>query len=158
MKALLLCTLLAMPAATTAADEPGAVAASAAAPDTAPQVTFRHARMWTGPLVFAPPTQSGEEMRAVIDSKTGELRAATPGELRAAQLLSPSRATSGFQRAAAPAEIHHADGSVSLQVPEELMNYSVVRIDAGGQVAFSCVDGHAVDHDHAHAAAAPEVE
>jgi len=152
MKALLLCTLLAMPAAAAAADEPGP------APETATALTFRHATMWNGPLVLAPTEASGEGMRAVIDGKTGQLRAATPGELRAAQLLSPSRATSGLHRAAAPSETHHADGTVSMQVPDELMSYSVVRIDADGRAALSCADGHPADHAHATAVAAPEVE
>lgn len=145
---LLSCCIFAMPA--LAADEAGT------APDTATTPTFRHATMWNGPLVLAPPTQAGEGMRAVIDAKTGELRAATPGELRVAQLLSASRATNGLQRTAAASETHRADGSVSAVVPEELMSYAVVQIGADGQASFACVDGDS--HDHVHAAAAPEVE
>jgi len=151
--ALLLCASLAMPAA-AAADEAEAAPETAAAAEAAPKLTLRHAAMWNGPLILTPASTatSGEGMRVVIDEKTGKLRAATAGELQAERSLAASRATSRFERATAPSQIHRADGSVVAEVPAELFSYSVVHVGADGETTFRCADAHSADHEHAEAA------
>lgn len=89
----------------------------------------------------APPAKPAPQRATVVkDAATGRLRAPTAEE--AAELAAtqpPSSARSA--RRAAPAEVQHPNGAVSMEVDDSLMMYSVARRNPDGSVAVQCVTG-----------------
>jgi hypothetical protein len=72
------------------------------------------------------------------------LRAPTAAEAAALRAKGSKAAVAGRASAKASAELAQrvgADGSVEMDVPEELMQYSVVRQNADGSLSRVCVQG-----------------
>jgi hypothetical protein len=70
------------------------------------------------------------------DATTGELRAATPEEMKALQAKAPRRST-----VAQPILRSHVSGAQGAQLPEEFMTYSVVTRGADGKLVTQEVTG-----------------
>ena len=100
----------------------------------------------------APESQAA--MKVFIDPATGEFRAPTTDEAKALELdsakaVKPRRSDMPRTEAEAmKSEQTHADGSVSMLVPQDLMSDLVVEIDANGNTRMRHVgDTHGA---HAH--------
>ena len=102
-----------------------------------PQASFAHASLWTGAALQGADLGAGDGMRAAIDPKTGELRQPSRAEVRALAAEESLRPARIF----AASSVELADGTVMMALDEELMSYSVARLDAAGQPSFTCVDG-----------------
>jgi len=101
-----------------------------------PQAPFAHASLWTGAALQGADLGAGDGMRAAIDPKTGELRQPSRAEVRALAAEESLRPARIF----AASSVELADGTVMMALDEELMSYSVARLDAG-RPSFTCVDG-----------------
>jgi hypothetical protein len=118
-------------------------------------------------LSFVPPAAaedaSAPGSKTAIDRETGRLRATTAAEDRelerdAARLAREPRAKAGpgvaaLVRPATEAEAlqtqeRHADGTVSMLVPESLDSQLRVSRDANGKLVVSHADAAAEGHDH----------
>src|SRR6266850_3951398 len=73
-----------------------------------------------------------------IDPETGEMGMPTPEQLRA---LSGSPQYQVDHSAAGLVEVHHPDGSVSIDLQGRFQEYATVRIGPDGKLIFRCVDG-----------------
>ena len=73
-----------------------------------------------------------------IDPETGELGMPTPEQLRA---LSESPQYQVDHSAAGLLEVHHPDGSVSVDLQGRFQEYATVRVGPDGKLIFRCVDG-----------------
>jgi hypothetical protein len=73
-----------------------------------------------------------------IDPETGELGMPTPEQLKA---LSDSPQYEVDHSAAGLLEVHHADGSVSVDLQGRFQEYATVRVGPDGKLIFRCVDG-----------------
>ena len=73
-----------------------------------------------------------------IDPETGELGMPTPEQLRA---LSDSPQYEVDHSGAGLLEVHHPDGSVSVDLQGRFQEYATVRIGPDGKRIFRCVDG-----------------
>ncbi|QNA99498.1 post-PEP-CTERM-1 domain-containing protein [Massilia sp. Se16.2.3] len=82
------------------------------------------------------------------DAQTGQMRAATPQEIRA---LAPSR-SSALRAPAQPALITHPGGSRQVRLGERSLVYSVVTRGPDGKLAEQCVQGAAAADKAVHAA------
>jgi hypothetical protein len=81
--------------------------------------------------------QAGDAGLTVVrDAETGALRAPTAAE--AAALQGTGRAPSGVARIV---QRKMPSGAIMAEVPESLMLYSVVRVQADGSLVRSCVQG-----------------
>lgn len=121
---------------------PLALLLAAAAPaqaeqETSSQLALPHATLWTGPALDGAELAAGEGMRVAIDPATGELRRPSAAQVRALEEQQPQ-----VRRAFAASQVERPDGTVMMALGEELLNYSVVRLD-GVSAAFSCVEGAA---------------
>jgi hypothetical protein len=129
------------------------VAALPAAGEQTGQIETPNASVWNGPLVLGTDAAlPADSMRAAVDSR-GHLRRPTAAEALTLDLL----AAPVFSRAVAALQVERADGTVVMAVDPELINYSVVRVDASGAAAFSCVDGPSNAGELTHTAPAPAV-
>lgn len=117
------------------------------------QIETPNASVWNGPLVLGTDAAlPADAMRAAVDAR-GQLRRPSAAEALTLDLL----AAPVFSRVVAAFEVERADGTVVMAVDPELINYSVVRVDASGAAAFSCVDGPANAAELTHTAPAPAV-
>lgn len=83
------------------------------------------------------PAVSGAGLQVAIDPETGELRQPTAAE---AQMLSErAEKPAALESFAAPVEVVWPDGTVTVELGEQFMNYWVVRRGAQGLEA-ACVD------------------
>jgi len=73
-----------------------------------------------------------------IDPETGELGMPTPEQLKA---LSDSPQYEVDHSTAGLLEVHHADGSVSVDLQGRFQEYATVRVGPDGKLIFRCVDG-----------------
>lgn len=72
-----------------------------------------------------------------VDSQTGKMKALTPEEaqkLAAALKQMVNQSTEGLE------QVHHADGSVSMDLEGRFQNVAVARVNEDGSVSQSCVD------------------
>lgn len=115
-----------------------AVPAQAEQETSSSQLALPHATMWNGPALDGTELGAGEGMRVAIDPATGELRRPSAAQVRVLEELQPQQ----VRRAFAASQIERPDGTVMMALGEELLNYSVVRLD-GGSAAHSCVEGAA---------------
>ena len=72
-----------------------------------------------------------------VDGETGQIRALTPDEkekLAAGLKDLINNSTEGLNT------VHHADGSMSVDVEGRFQNVTVARVNTDGSVAQSCVD------------------
>ena len=106
--------------------------------ETSSQLALPHATMWNGPALAGAEMGAGEGMRVAIDPATGELRRPSAAQVRALEEQQPQQ----VRRAFAASQVERPDGTVMMALGEELLNFSVVRLD-GGSAAFSCVEGAA---------------
>ncbi len=82
---------------------------------------------------------AGEQAVVVRDAETGQLRAPTAAE---AQALRDSQRQRAPQTASkAPVQRTHADGSVSVELDDSTLMYSVARRGADGTIERACVQG-----------------
>lgn len=84
-------------------------------------------------------SQAAEGAVVVRDAETGQLRAPTAAEASALRKSGP--AVSAAARAAAPVQRKLAHGAVMMELPEEMMQFSVVSRAADGALVRSCVQG-----------------
>ena len=114
------------------------------------------------PAVAAEPAGNEPGSKTGIDRETGRLRATTAAEdralerdaerLRAEARTQRAPGLSGLIRPATEAEAlqtvqHHADGSVSMLVPENLDSQVVATRDAQGNLVVTHAGAAEVDHD-----------
>lgn len=119
-------------------------------------------------LSFALPAAAADEntdpgSKTAIDADTGRLRATTAAEDRelerdAARLAREPRAKAGpgapalvrpaTESEALQTQVRHADGSVSMLVPESLDSQVVATRDADGNLIVTHADASAEGHDH----------
>lgn len=111
----------------------------------------------------APDATPSAAMRVAVDRETGRFRAPTAEELQALQAqdraLARARASGRkgpaqpqLPKTAAEAEattVFHADGSVSMSVPEELMSELVAEVRPGGAIAIAHGKGTTLSHPEA---------
>ena len=83
-----------------------------------------------------PPGTAG--MVVGIDPETGELGMPTPEQL---QKISDSRQNLVDHSPAGLVEVHHADGSVSIDLQGRFQEYETVRVGPDGKLTYRCVDG-----------------
>lgn len=104
-------------------------------------------RASAGPRPAAVATRSGQAaplrpamagMVVGIDLETGELGMPTPEQLRA---LSESPQYQVDHSAAGLVDVHHPDGSVSVDLQGRFQEYATVRVGPDGKLIFRCVDG-----------------
>lgn len=77
-------------------------------------------------------------MQVWIDEETGELRA--PTALEASKLSAAiEKMFAGVRAKSAP--VHHENGMISAEVPYEMLDFSVVRVQTDGSLDFDCVEG-----------------
>lgn len=88
------------------------------------------------PTAHQRPAMAG--MVVGIDPETGELGMPTPDQLKR---LSESQQYEVDHSAAGLVEVHHPDGSVSIDLQGRFQEYATVRIGPGGKLIFDCVDG-----------------
>lgn len=77
-------------------------------------------------------------MQVHIDPETGELRTPTPEE--AAALSAQLRQMFAAAPAPQAAAVEHENGTISMELGLEHMDFSVVRVAPDGTAAFDCVD------------------
>jgi len=89
---------------------------------------------------------SAHAQRVTRDSVTGELRAPTADEVKAAMDGSKraSRAVGIISGKADPQAVRQADGSVMQELTTDTMMYSVARKNADGTISQYCVPGSEV--------------
>lgn len=75
----------------------------------------------------------------VRDAETGQLRAPTAAEASALRKSGP--AVSAAARTAAPMQRKLPSGAVMIELPEEMMQFSVVSRAADGSLVRACVQG-----------------
>ena len=117
---------------------------------------------------FALPATAADEssdpgIKTAIDAETGRLRATTAAEDRAlerdaARLAREARAKTGpgvaalvrpaTESEALQTQVRHADGTVSMQVPESLDSQVVATRDADGNLIVTHADASTEGHDH----------
>jgi len=83
-----------------------------------------------------PPGAAG--MVVGIDPETGELGMPTPEQL---QRISDSQQSQVDHSSAGLVEVHHPDGSVSIDLQGRFQEYATVRIGPDGKLTYRCVDG-----------------
>ena len=88
----------------------------------------------------APSKPAPQRATVVKDPSTGRLRAPTAEEAAELAATQPPSSARGARRAA-PAEVRHPNGAVSLEVDESLMMYSVAKRNADGSIGLQCVTG-----------------
>lgn len=99
-----------------------------------------------------PPQQQQQQGMVVVrDPQSGQLRAATPAEIRA---LAPASASASARLSAPsqPAMVTHPGGSRHVRLGERGLVYSVVTRGADGMLAQECVHGNAAAEKAVHAA------
>jgi hypothetical protein len=72
-----------------------------------------------------------------VDSQTGKMKPLTPEEaqkLAAGLKQMVNQSTEGLE------QVHHADGSVSIDLQDRFQNVTVARVNEDGTVSQSCVD------------------
>jgi hypothetical protein len=84
------------------------------------------------------PAAGQDGMIVVRDAQTGQLRAATPAEIRALQQQAP--ALQPGQRASGPSVLR-ADGTRHVHMSENAQTYSVATRNADGSITRKCVHG-----------------
>lgn len=84
---------------------------------------------------------AAEGATVVRDAETGQLRAPTAAE--AAALRAAAKPAAGARVAAEPVVVQRKlpNGAVMAQVPESLMQYTVVQRSADGSLTRSCIQG-----------------
>ena len=99
------------------------------------------------PVLASAQTDLAHPMVAARDPQTGQLRAATPAELRA--LGTPSLA---LRPAAGPVKLR-SDGRRELHLGEAALVHATIARDAEGRLTMRCVEGgeHADRREAAHA-------
>ncbi|MET0983030.1 MAG: hypothetical protein ABWY02_13085 [Telluria sp.] len=107
-----------------------------------------------------PPKAGAQEPQGMVvarDAQTGQLRAATPDEIRA---LTPPSTSAAMRAPSQPAMVTHPGGSRQLRLGERGLVYSVVTRGADGKLAGQCVHDAetAAKAVHAATAAAPHSE
>ncbi|SRR6266581_78113 len=90
-----------------------------------------------------------------IDPETGELGMPTPEQMR---VLSDSPQYQVDHSAAGLVEVHHPDGSVSVDLQGRFQEYATVRIGPDGKLIFRCVDGEENAKRSVEAPAPPALE
>ena len=83
-----------------------------------------------------------EGLRVVRDPQTGQLRAPTADEVRAAEAsraAAPSAARGILSGRANPQPVRRADGVIEVELTEDTMSHSVVTIGADGKLVRHCV-------------------
>ena len=143
---LLLCgALLVVP---TMTDEPTVLSAAAAVQVAATPATSEASEAPTtlrgtaGPRmtgrVHAPQPPGAAGMVVGIDPETGELGMPTPEQL---QRISDSQQSQVNHSSAGLVEVHHPDGSVSIDLQGRFQEYETVRVGPDGKLIYQCVDG-----------------
>lgn len=93
-------------------------------------------------LTAAPALAGGAQapngLQVAIDPATGKIRQPTAAESRALADL-----TGQFTAKSAPQVTQFADGTISMVVPDDLLNVWMVSLGANGTVGQMCVDGSA---------------
>ena len=72
-----------------------------------------------------------------VDGQTGQIKALTPEEaqrLAAGLKQMINQSTEGLE------QVHHADGSVSMDLEGRFQNVSVAKVNEDGSITQSCVD------------------
>ncbi len=110
--------------------------------------------------VFAADAVDMPGMKVVKDALTGQLRAPTDDELKAAQAQmrsksrSVSKAVGMITGTDAPQAVTLANGTVMMELTEDSMVYSVLKRNPDGSMEMQCVHGedaaHNAVHNHAH--------
>ena len=90
-----------------------------------------------------------------IDPETGELGMPTPEQMRA---FSDSPQYQVDHSAAGLVEVHHPDGSVSVDLQGRFQEYATVRVGPDGKLIFRCVDGQENAKRSVEAPAPPALE
>jgi hypothetical protein len=126
----------AVPRATTRAMIVGAPATTIS--DSAPAAPRTAAA--PGQVASAPATRAPAMAGMVvgIDPETGEMGMPTPDQM---QKLSESPQYQVDHSSAGLLEIHHPDGSVSIDLQGRFQEYATVRIGPDGKLIYQCVDG-----------------
>lgn len=83
-----------------------------------------------------PPGTAG--MVVGIDPETGELGMPTPEQL---QKFADSQQNQVDHSSAGLVEVHHPDGSVSIDLQGRFQEYETVRVGPDGKLIYQCVDG-----------------
>ena len=86
--------------------------------------------------VAQPPGTAG--MVVGIDPETGELGMPTPEQL---QKISDAQQNQVDHSSAGLVEVHHPDGSVSIDLQGRFQEYETVRVGPDGKLTYRCVDG-----------------
>jgi hypothetical protein len=86
----------------------------------------------------APPPPATAGMVVGIDPETGQLGMPTPEQM---QKLSESQQYQMDHSAAGLVEVHHPDGSVSIDLQGRFQEYETVRVGPDGKLIYRCVDG-----------------
>ncbi len=84
---------------------------------------------------------AGEGATVVRDAETGQLRAPTAAEAAALRGKSAPAALRSAAPAAEPLQRKMASGAVMAEVPESLMQFTVVTRQADGTLTRACVQG-----------------
>jgi hypothetical protein len=99
-------------------------------------------------------TQSAAGMRIFRDPETGEL--GPPSAAQAAELSAKRAGTEDLEFSGAGLqEVHHPDGSVSMDLQGRFQEYAVIRRDANGHLVQGCVPGAKAARKFMQAAASP---
>ena len=136
--------LFALPSTTDESAAPSGVVAPPAAVRTAkasavlasPIGAPADARRASPAMTAGRPGSAG--MLIGIDPETGELGMPTPEQLKE---LSDLQQYQVDHSDAGLVEVHHADGSVSIDLQGRFQEYATVRIGPDGKMTFQCVDG-----------------
>ena len=113
-----------------------AVPAAAEQETAQPQMSLPHATMWSAADFQGADLGTGDGMRAAVDPKTGAVQAPSRAQVALLDAQQPQRRARIF----AASQVELADGTVMMAVDEELLNFSLARIDGAGHATFSCVD------------------
>ena len=135
--------LLAIPSLThEPAVPPATAAAQVAEAPAAPTSDSAHGApliaATVGGQVPATPTPGMAGMVVGIDPETGEMGMPTPDQM---QKLSESPQYQVDHSSAGLLEVHHPDGSVSIDLQGRFQEYATVRIGPDGKLIYRCVDG-----------------
>lgn len=84
---------------------------------------------------------AGERATVVRDAETGQLRAPTAAEAAALRGKPAAAALRSAAPAAEPLQRKLANGAVMAEVPESLMQFTVVTRQADGTLTRACVQG-----------------
>src|SRR6185295_11916788 len=92
----------------------------------------------TGGTVLAPRPPATAGMVVGIDPETGQLGMPTPEQM---QKLSELQQPQVDHSAEGLVEVHHPDGSVSVDLQGRFQEYATVRVGPDGKLIYQCVDG-----------------